>query len=112
MGVQYSRLGEGFIAALRTSEPEILRNLERFREELVESCTCNGKNPFGLAKIDIKKDPTLQAGDIVATADGLKVFNGMTGKRHKTASFVSLKKSVLVSTDMRRKLRSLRVSNR
>jgi hypothetical protein len=36
----------------------------------------------------------------------------MTGKRHKTASFVSLKKSVLVSTDMRRKLRSLRVSKR
>lgn len=81
-----------------------------FRKELVESCTCNGKNPFGLAKIDIKKDPTLQAGDIVATADGLKVFNGMTGKRHQTASFVPLKKSVLVSTDMRRKLRSLRVA--
>lgn len=95
-GERYERLSTAFL----------------FRKELVESCTCNGKNPFGLAKIDIKKDPTLQAGDIVATADGLKVFNGMTGKRHKTASFVSLKKSVLVSTDMRRKLRSLRVSNR
>ncbi len=95
-GERYERLSTAFL----------------FRKELVESCTCNGKNPFGLAKIDIKKDPTLQAGDIVATTDGLKVFNGMTGKRHKTASFVSLKKSALVSTDMRRKLRSLRVSKR
>jgi AcrR family transcriptional regulator len=35
VGVQYSRLGEGFLEDLRTSEPEVLRNLERFREELV-----------------------------------------------------------------------------
>jgi len=74
------------------------------------SCTCNGKNPFGLAKIDISKDPTLQAGDIVATADGLKVFNGMTGKRHRAASFVPLKKSALVSKAMRRELRNLKVA--
>lgn len=35
VGVQYSRLGEGFLEDLRTSEPEVLRNLERFREDLV-----------------------------------------------------------------------------
>lgn len=93
-GARYDRLSTAFL----------------FRKELVASCTCNGKNPFGLAKIDISKDPTLQAGDIVATADGLKVFNGMTGKRHKAASFVPLKKSALVSKAMRRELRSLKVA--
>lgn len=35
VGVQYSRLGEGFLEDLRTSEPDILRNLERFRDDLV-----------------------------------------------------------------------------
>lgn len=35
VGVQYSRLGEGFVEDLRTSESDILRNLERFREDLV-----------------------------------------------------------------------------
>lgn len=89
---------------------EALSTAYLFRKELVPSCTCNGKSPLGLAKIDIAADPTLQAGDIVATTDGLKVFNGSPGTRHKAASFVALKKSALVSSDMRRKLRSLRVA--
>ena len=46
----------------------------------------------------------------MATTQGLKVFNGMTGKRHKAASFVPLKKSPLVSKAMRRELRSLKVA--
>ena len=89
---------------------EALSTAYLFRKELVASCTCNGKGPLGLAKIDIAADPTLQAGDIVATADGLKVFNGAPGNRHKAASFVALKKSALVPSDMRRKLRSLKVA--
>lgn len=83
-----------------------------FRKELIANCTCNGKTALGLAKIDLAADPTLRAGDIVATAQGLKVFNGATGARHKAASFVSLKRSALVSGDVRRTLRSLRVANR
>jgi hypothetical protein len=89
---------------------EALSTAYLFRKELVPSCTCNGKGPLGLAKIDIAADPTLQAGDIVATADGLKVFSGAPGTRHKAASFVALKRSALVSSDMRRKLRSLKVA--
>jgi hypothetical protein len=93
-GARYERLSTAFL----------------FRKELVASCTCNGKSPFGLARIDISKDPTLQAGDIVATTQGLKVFNGMRGRRHKAASFVPLKKSPLVSKAMHRELRSLKVA--
>jgi len=36
ISVQYSRIGEGFLEDLRTCEPDILRNLERFREDLVQ----------------------------------------------------------------------------
>lgn len=80
-----------------------------FRKELVAGCTCNGKTALGLAKIDIAADPTLQTGDVVATAHGLKVFNGAPGVRHKAASFTPLKKSA-VPADLRRTLRGLRVA--
>lgn len=50
-----------------------LPNAFRYRNEIVSGCTCNGKDTFGLAKVDIKDDPTLRKGDIVASEDGLLV---------------------------------------
>jgi hypothetical protein len=50
-----------------------LPNAFRYRQELVEGCTCNGSTPLGMAKIDIENDLTLRAGDIVANASGLMV---------------------------------------
>jgi hypothetical protein len=47
-----------------------------YRKQLVANCTCNGKDAFGLAHIDIKDDPTLQRGDLVATAKGLMAVTG------------------------------------
>jgi hypothetical protein len=44
-----------------------------YRKKLVADCTCNGKDAFGLAKIDVASDPTLRPGDIVATGDNVKV---------------------------------------
>ena len=46
------------------------------RTKLAANCTCNGKDAFGLAHIDIKDDPTLQRGDLVATANGLMAVTG------------------------------------
>jgi len=43
-----------------------------YREKIVDNCTCNGKDSFGLARIDINADPTLRQGDIVATGDNVK----------------------------------------
>jgi len=50
-------------------------NLEHafaYRQKIVPGCTCNGKNEFGLAKIDVKSDPTLKPGDIISTGDNQK----------------------------------------
>lgn len=52
-----------------------LPNAFRYRNELVAGCTCNGKDPMGLAHIDVEKDPTLRRGDIVAGPNGLMVAN-------------------------------------
>ena len=50
-----------------------LPNAFKYRTEIVEGCTCNGKNSFGLAKVDVDNDPTMRKGDIVAGKDGLMV---------------------------------------
>jgi hypothetical protein len=50
-----------------------LPNAFRYRNEIVAGCTCNGKDQFGLAKVDIDDDPTLRKGDLVASTDGLMV---------------------------------------
>jgi hypothetical protein len=48
-----------------------------YRKQLVANCTCNGRFAGGLARIDVKSDPTLRPGDIVATDTGLASFRGM-----------------------------------
>jgi hypothetical protein len=58
-----------------------LPNAFKYRTELVDGCTCNGKDHFGLAKVSIENDPTLRKGDIVASDDGLMVANHSAGKR-------------------------------
>ena len=58
-----------------------LPNAFRYRTEIVDGCTCNGKDQFGLAKVSIENDTTLRKGDIVAGADGLMVANRSANKR-------------------------------
>ena len=45
-----------------------LENAFVYREKIVPNCTCNGKDAFGLAKIDVASDPTLKPGDIYRPA--------------------------------------------
>jgi hypothetical protein len=58
-----------------------LPNAFKYRNELVAGCTCNGKDPVGLAKVEPEKDPTLRSGDIVAGANGLVVANKSADRR-------------------------------
>ncbi len=57
-----------------------LDNAFLYRQQLVAGCTCNGSDPFGLARVDVNTDPTLRPGDIVATKAGLVAFTGMKNK--------------------------------
>ncbi len=59
-----------------------LPNAFRFRNELVGDCTCNGKDPVGLAQIKIEDDRTVRRGDLVAGANGLMIVGrGAEGRR-------------------------------
>jgi hypothetical protein len=46
-----------------------------YRKKLVSNCTCNGKDVFGVARLDTASDPTLRRGDIVATNNGMMAVN-------------------------------------
>jgi hypothetical protein len=50
-----------------------LPNAFRYRNELVAGCSCNGKDPTGLAAVKVEDDPTLRKGDIVVGGGWLMV---------------------------------------
>lgn len=87
-----------------------LDNAFVYRQKLVPSCTCNGRDGFGLARIDIDKDPTLQAGDIVATRSGLQVFRGSRSGTIRSADFSPIRSAPNLSAGLRRELAGLKVS--
>jgi uncharacterized protein DUF2865 len=69
-----------------------------FRQRLVPSCTCNGKDAFGLAPIDVAADPTLRPGDMVATDKGVKTYTGAKTKHGaQTAEFTPAEKPAAVA---------------
>jgi hypothetical protein len=78
-----------------------LPNALVYRQKLVPGCTCNGKTPGGLASMDVKDDPTLQPGDVVATNAGLVAFAGV---KNKTAEFTPIQSYSGLSAATRRKL--------
>lgn len=53
-----------------------LPNAFLYRTQIVEGCTCNGRDPYGVANVDFENDPTLQGGDIVVQPTGLAVYRG------------------------------------
>lgn len=71
-----------------------LPNAYRYRSELVKGCSCNGTDPVGLAKVDLKDDKTLRQGDFVAAADGLKVVTGRPERRGSELSLAPAPRSV------------------
>jgi hypothetical protein len=58
-----------------------LPNAFRYRNEMVAGCSCNGRDPTGLASVRIEDDPTLRKGDIVAGNGGLMVAGRSADRR-------------------------------
>jgi hypothetical protein len=56
-----------------------LPNAYAYRKQIVANCTCNGKDIFGVARLDASADPTLRRGDMVATRRGMMAVSGKAG---------------------------------
>ncbi len=62
-----------------------LPNAFRYRNEIVQGCTCNGKDSVGLSPVKVADDPTLRKGDIVAGDDGLVIADRSANDRRGVA---------------------------
>ncbi len=71
-----------------------LPNAFRYRTEIVAGCTCNGKDPGGLAAVRVEDDPTLRKGDIVAGSGGLLVAGRGFEKRGASLNLSPVSQSV------------------
>ena len=65
-------------------------NAFAYRKALRADCTCNGRNPAGLASVDLAMDGSLRSGDAVATADGLVAYSGIRVGNDQTPDFTPL----------------------
>ncbi len=84
-----------------------LDNAFLYRQHLVAGCTCNGHDPFGLAHIDVKTDPSLQRGDVVATKRGMVAFTGR-GK-DRSADFTPVNSDRGLAKSYREKLSEMKI---
>ncbi|MEI9805689.1 MAG: DUF2865 domain-containing protein [Pseudolabrys sp.] len=83
-----------------------LPNAFAYRKQIVAGCTCNGRDAFGLARMDVASDPTLRPGDVVATKIGLMAF---TGSKDKVANFTPIDSYRGLSQNARDKLADVKI---
>lgn len=85
-----------------------LPNALAYRTKIVDGCTCNGRDPFGVATVDLENDPTLRSGDIVVRESGIKVFTGATPP-HANSEFVPIRNAPNMSPALVKQLMALKI---
>jgi hypothetical protein len=80
-----------------------------YRARVVDNCTCNGRDAFGVARIDVAADPTLRTGDIVAINGGFAAYTGSKPIARQPADFTPIARYSGLSNDVRRKLSETKV---
>ncbi|CCD86115.1 conserved exported protein of unknown function [Bradyrhizobium sp. ORS 285] len=81
-----------------------------YRQALRADCTCNGRDPAGLAPVDLSLDTSLRPGDVVATSDGLVAYSGPRGSGGQAADFKPVASYPGLNSDMRAKLSEMKVA--
>ena len=85
-------------------------NAYAYRKALRADCTCNGRDPAGLAPIDLALDNSLRPGDVVATTDGLVAYSGPRGGSGPTADFTPVSNYPGLTPEVRARLNEIRVA--
>jgi hypothetical protein len=83
-------------------------NAYGFRKALRADCTCNGRNPAGLAPIDLTLDSSLRPGDVIATTDGLVAYSGVKAGSPR-AEFTPIASYPGLTADVRARLGAMKV---
>jgi hypothetical protein len=85
-------------------------NAFAFRKALRADCTCNGRDPAGLAPVDLTLDTSLRPGDIIATTSGLVAYSGVRVGNAQTAEFTPVASYPGLTADVRARLGEMKVA--
>lgn len=97
----YSQTGE------RYADSE---NAFAYRKALRADCTCNGRDPVGLAPVDLALDSSLKAGDVIATTDGLVAYTGIRVGTDQAADFTPVASYPGLTAQVRARLGEMKVA--
>ncbi|OAF17083.1 MULTISPECIES: DUF2865 domain-containing protein [Bradyrhizobium] len=85
-------------------------NAFAYRKALRSDCTCNGREPVGLAPVDLALDSSLKAGDVIATTDGLVAYTGVRLGIDQTAEFTPVASFPGLTAQVRARLGEMKVA--
>jgi hypothetical protein len=97
----YSQSGE------RYAESE---NAFAYRKDLRADCTCNGRDPAGLAPVDLALDTSLRPGDVIATTDGLVAYSGVRVGNDQTPEYTPVASYPGLTAEVRARLNEIKVA--
>jgi hypothetical protein len=83
-------------------------NAFAYRKALRADCTCNGRDPAGLAPVDLTLDSSLRPGDVIATTSGLVAYSGI--RANQTAEFTPVASYPGLTADVRARLGGMKVA--
>ena len=85
-------------------------NAFAYRKALRADCTCNGRDPAGLAPVDLTLDTSLHPGDVIATSDGLVAYSGVKVGVNQTAEFTPVASYPGLTPEVRARLGEMKVA--
>ena len=86
------------------------KNAFSYRKELRSDCTCNGRDPAGLAPLDLALDNSLREGDVIATTDGLVAYTGVRTGNEQVAEFTPIASYRGLTTEVRARLGEMKIA--
>ncbi|WP_375412966.1 DUF2865 domain-containing protein [uncultured Bradyrhizobium sp.] len=85
-------------------------NAFAYRKALRADCTCNGRDPAGLAPVDLTLDTSLRPGDVIATTSGLVAYSGTRPGANPAAEFTPVASYPGLTADVRARLGEMKVA--
>jgi hypothetical protein len=85
-------------------------NAYGYRKALRADCTCNGRDPAGLAPVDLTLDSSLRPGDVIATTNGLVAYSGVKVGVNQTAEFTPVASYPGLTAEVRARLGEMKVA--
>jgi hypothetical protein len=85
-------------------------NAFAYRKALRADCTCNGRDPAGLAPVDLTLDTSLHPGDVIATTGGLVAYSDGRAGTSQSAEFTPVASYPGLTAETRARLSEIKVA--